>query len=118
MPQSSNSNYEYNIKNRNEIPLRAYLRADACSQPYRFLDTKDPLVSETMFWESEGLYLDYSKISGRVISISSFFNINLLLCISKEESISYETFIVHETFPAYMQEFSYCHSQIRFYLPR
>lgn len=73
MPQSSNSNYEYNIKNRNEIPLRAYLRADACSQPYRFLDTKDPLVSETMFWESEGLYLDYSKISGRVISISEGF---------------------------------------------
>lgn len=73
MSQSGNSNYEYSIKTRDSIPLRAYLRADTCSQPYRILDSNDPLVSKTMFWEREGLYLDYSKISGRIISISEGF---------------------------------------------
>jgi len=66
------SQHEFNIKNKDFIPLRALLRVDPCSQIYSFSDDSR-LVTEKDFWEGEeggkGLYLEYQNINGREISI-------------------------------------------------
>ena len=60
----------------NEIPLKAYLRADSHSQhfivTYASGENKE-LVTSDMFWGNyggEGLYLDYHKINNRQIKVS------------------------------------------------
>jgi len=71
------SQHEFNIKNKDFIPLRALLRVDPCSQIYSFSDDSR-LVTEKDFWEGEeggkGLYLEYQNINGREISISKGIN--------------------------------------------
>lgn len=61
---------------RNNIPLKAYLRADPYSQHFKFTDTSEELVTTDMFWgktegtEQNRIYLDYSDISTKSIEVS------------------------------------------------
>lgn len=58
---------------RNNIPLKAYLRADSHSQHFQFTDQSGELVTEEMFWgdnNNKGLYLDYHFIDERNINVS------------------------------------------------
>ena len=65
----------HNIKN-GEIPLKAYLRADSCSQKFEIVDESgeiSSLVTEEMFWgtkSNKGLYLDYHFIDNRKIQVT------------------------------------------------
>lgn len=60
--------------NKNEIPLKAYLRADSISQHFIFNDKSGELVTSEMFWGTDdnenSLYLDYRNIQNRHIYIS------------------------------------------------
>jgi len=59
---------------KDSIPLKAYLRADPNSQHFKYTDNTGEFVTDDMFWgtlSNEGLYLDFSRISGRNIQISS-----------------------------------------------
>lgn len=61
----------YNSIQRENIPLKAYLRADSQSQHFCFEDTSEELVSEEAFWgDSGGLYLHYSDTVNHSIRIS------------------------------------------------
>lgn len=63
-------------KQNDKIPVKSYLRADPHTQIYSIYDNngnENNLVTEEMFWGnslSESLYLDYTKINGRSITIS------------------------------------------------
>ena len=61
---------------KNNIPLKAYMRADAHSQHFVINDNgiEHELVSKRMFWgvsedDSNRLYLDYKDISGRQLKV-------------------------------------------------
>lgn len=57
---------------KNNIPLKAFLRADYFSQHFQFNDNSGELVTESLFWgdlSKKGLYLDYKDIKGRSISV-------------------------------------------------
>ena len=59
---------------KDRIPLKAYLRADPYSQHFKFTDNTGELVTDDIFWgtpSNDGLYLDFSRIKGRNIQISS-----------------------------------------------
>ena len=59
---------------KDRIPLKAYLRADPYSQHFKFADNTGELVTDDIFWgtpSNDGLYLDFSRIKGRNIQISS-----------------------------------------------
>lgn len=58
---------------KNNIPLKAYLRADSNSQHFQFCDGEGELVTDDMFWgksSNDRLYLDYANIANRSIQIS------------------------------------------------
>lgn len=59
---------------KNEIPLKAYLRADSISQHFIFDDKSGELVTSEMFWGTDdiknSLYLDYRNIQNRHIYVS------------------------------------------------
>lgn len=60
---------------RNEIPLKAYLRADPYSQVFRFTDNAESLVTKEMFWgnnedKDDRIYLHYSDIKNKSIEVS------------------------------------------------
>ena len=56
---------------RNNIPLKAYLRADPNSQHFKFSDNSEELVTYDMFWKAPiRIYLDYSEINNRSIQVS------------------------------------------------
>lgn len=63
--------------NRNNIPLKAYLRADPNSQHFKFSDNSEEFVTHDMFWGTPGgIYLDYSNVSNRNIQISEGISAN------------------------------------------
>ena len=68
-----------NIKKDN-IPLKAYLRADPHSQHFKFKETYGELVTHDMFWGTpanpKSIYLDYSEIDSRSIQISEGISSN------------------------------------------
>lgn len=56
---------------RDNIPLKAYLRADPNSQHFMFSDNNEELVTDDMFWEtSDHIYLDYTENNNRSIQVS------------------------------------------------
>ena len=55
---------------RNNIPLKAYLRADPHSQHYKFELENRELVDSEMFWGDDGLYLDFTQIDHRMIQVA------------------------------------------------
>lgn len=63
------------VKN-NQIPLKAYLRADSFSQHFQICyddGIQEELVNDEMFWgnkDDDRLYIDYSSIKNRRIKIS------------------------------------------------
>ena len=61
---------------KNNIPLKAYMRADSHSQCFVINDNgiEHELVSKEMFWgvsedDNNRLYLDYKKVSGRQLNV-------------------------------------------------
>lgn len=64
---------------RDNIPLKAYLRADSNSQHFMFSDNSEELVTDNMFWDApECIYLDYTKISNRSIQVSRGISANTI----------------------------------------
>lgn len=62
---------------RDNIPLKAYLRADPNSQHFKFNDSSEELVTEEMFWEApKHIYLDYTETNNRSIQISKGISSN------------------------------------------
>lgn len=65
---------------KNNIPLKAYLRADPHSQHFKFKETYKELVTHNMFWGTsanpKSIYLDYSEIDSRSIQISEGISAN------------------------------------------
>lgn len=62
---------------RDNIPLKAYLRADPNSQHFKFSDNSEELVTDDMFWESpEHIYLNYTEINNRSIQVSKGISAN------------------------------------------
>lgn len=65
----------HNIK-KEEIPLKAYLRADSYSQHYKFVDDfggEQGLVTDEMFWgncSGDKIYVDYTEIPERSIEVT------------------------------------------------
>ena len=59
---------------RDDVPLKAYLRADPYSQIFNYKDNGEGLVTQDMFWgkndEIPSIYLDYSKINNKSIEVS------------------------------------------------
>lgn len=55
---------------KNAIPLNAYLRADPHSQHFKFSTESRELVDHDMFWDRDGLYLDYSEIKHHRIQVA------------------------------------------------
>lgn len=65
---------------KDDIPLKAYLRADPHSQHFKFRGTCEELVTHNMFWGTPAhptkIYLDYSELDSRCIQISEGISAN------------------------------------------
>lgn len=65
---------------KNDIPLKAYLRADPHSQHFQYKGTSKELVTPSMFWgtsaHSERIYLDYPELDSRRIEVSEGISTN------------------------------------------